>query len=1152
MAETGASAGSEQRTVFVNSSMGTHMVMSVSDVDTVGDFKRKVAVEHSHCFPDKGNIEIHAIKVKRKSMFYHLSNSMLVKSAFSGFSGTWFLYMDATSTSLTNQEESLEDHLKQPSHRPESSELEPRNYDSSLNPATAQYLLQPADSTMNYLGNSSLLNHVPLKESVDKVQIMHSSNQFDAEEIGEPSNVLENTSHKSDHDTEMQEPAAPSEKDINNKNLGVDALEMRGDLAVSLKKSKRSRNVQAGDASSEILLEEPSKKKQKEMEKEVAYSDFPKDHVEECDTRDEEAFRSSGEALKALTDNERAVSVSELVSGHLNDDHTVAPSLIDSKKKKKKKKHVKLQSGVVLSEVTNTQNVAPTEEIPSGPDKQNAASALELESEPNLFNYESSSVAKTDQFVQDVLPDKIKDGVLGGKVESQGHDTFETADKQSKKRKKHRNATDKSAGSHLIGETNKEATSNKNDSKIFDPQEANDVGNESLIPKDKQLDLNEVHKNGQDGNHLNDSRVAIETIAEVLADLSAGRNEDANLGIEVDNKGNSSLEAKEKNSKKSKKHRATSEKHAAPQLVEDVNEENFGPNLITGSLNISNHEGGDSINDANASKEKVLDMNEAEMDNCNQIDTKRSPEAPVVIEDGDLRGKRKTKIKAKKPRHAGVGKQDVSGEGDDNDKLEDRVFDTDPHCNAVKAVNNGLSFIENSKASKSDKLTNSDTHKVSDSEVKSTNLNSIIEDNLLPENEKGKRKSKRSRASHDKAYSEKSDENHTIHQTDGEKEEKPLSTNAKKSKSRKVTLQTHLSEPALEKDNVLEKQGSAGNHMEEPKKRKKSRSEKAKLKTHSLESYLEKDMGIRADTSLTNSEPRNDLIDSPKGPNHESQEPREDFQAKGAHAEKEHQNKSDESGKNLSGYPERTVAVLESANKSNHVNEKRTSVIAHENIGASSKAEHTALTVNNTLPKDTSVEPAESSDNNVEGINGTIYTNGKGKRALSRSDRYRVAVRKPLDKKLGEVLNASDQKKGSVTNDESIFHQNASESSEDGGEANYSDATTQNVSDDSYASDFSGGGDETPTSANGADTKSPKNGISKDSRNKETSGDEIVLSQSTATKKPLDAILRSSRRYKKAKVTASQTLLEDEESQRFEPAPDSQPDHDSPVTLSKP
>ncbi|KAA8529682.1 hypothetical protein F0562_034218 [Nyssa sinensis] len=84
-------------TVFIDTSLDTHLAMIVSDADTVADFKKKINSEHLQCFPKIGEIKIHALKVKRKACFYHLSDFMLVKSAFEGAKKNWFLSVDASS-----------------------------------------------------------------------------------------------------------------------------------------------------------------------------------------------------------------------------------------------------------------------------------------------------------------------------------------------------------------------------------------------------------------------------------------------------------------------------------------------------------------------------------------------------------------------------------------------------------------------------------------------------------------------------------------------------------------------------------------------------------------------------------------------------------------------------------------------------------------------------------------------------------------------------------------------------------------------------------------------------------------------------------------------------------------------------------------------
>lgn len=85
-----------QNTVFIDTSLDTHLATIVSDSDTVSDLKKKVMLEHGQCFPAIGDIKIHCLKVKRRGKFYHLSDSMLVKSAFGDTKRNWFVSVDAS------------------------------------------------------------------------------------------------------------------------------------------------------------------------------------------------------------------------------------------------------------------------------------------------------------------------------------------------------------------------------------------------------------------------------------------------------------------------------------------------------------------------------------------------------------------------------------------------------------------------------------------------------------------------------------------------------------------------------------------------------------------------------------------------------------------------------------------------------------------------------------------------------------------------------------------------------------------------------------------------------------------------------------------------------------------------------------------------
>ncbi|XP_028797816.1 uncharacterized protein LOC114753306 [Neltuma alba] len=86
----------DRYTVFIDTNLDTHLAIIAYDADTVSDLKKRIMLEHPLCFPKIGHIQIHAIKVKRKGYFYHLSDSMMVRSAFSGFNRSWFLSIDAS------------------------------------------------------------------------------------------------------------------------------------------------------------------------------------------------------------------------------------------------------------------------------------------------------------------------------------------------------------------------------------------------------------------------------------------------------------------------------------------------------------------------------------------------------------------------------------------------------------------------------------------------------------------------------------------------------------------------------------------------------------------------------------------------------------------------------------------------------------------------------------------------------------------------------------------------------------------------------------------------------------------------------------------------------------------------------------------------
>ncbi|KAI3960433.1 hypothetical protein MKW92_033115 [Papaver armeniacum] len=95
--------------VLIDTNLNTHLALMITDIDTVEHLKKNIVLEHLKCFPTHSNIAVNAIKVKRKKCFYHLSDSVPVKSVFQRVTGTWFLYVDAVSL----KEIDAENHRKQ-------------------------------------------------------------------------------------------------------------------------------------------------------------------------------------------------------------------------------------------------------------------------------------------------------------------------------------------------------------------------------------------------------------------------------------------------------------------------------------------------------------------------------------------------------------------------------------------------------------------------------------------------------------------------------------------------------------------------------------------------------------------------------------------------------------------------------------------------------------------------------------------------------------------------------------------------------------------------------------------------------------------------------------------------------------------------------
>ncbi|ANM68159.1 COP1-interacting protein 4.1 [Arabidopsis thaliana] len=95
MANRETDSSPEIRCVFVETNLDTRLALPVHKDEIISDFKDKVLKEHKQVFPEIGEINISAMKVKRRREFYHFSESLNVCKAFDGISTDWFMYIDA-------------------------------------------------------------------------------------------------------------------------------------------------------------------------------------------------------------------------------------------------------------------------------------------------------------------------------------------------------------------------------------------------------------------------------------------------------------------------------------------------------------------------------------------------------------------------------------------------------------------------------------------------------------------------------------------------------------------------------------------------------------------------------------------------------------------------------------------------------------------------------------------------------------------------------------------------------------------------------------------------------------------------------------------------------------------------------------------------
>uniref|UniRef100_A0ACD5VHF5 Uncharacterized protein n=1 Tax=Avena sativa TaxID=4498 RepID=A0ACD5VHF5_AVESA len=91
-----SAGGGGHISLFLDTDLGTHLALNVAADSTICGLKSQVAVEHAAAFPDLGTVSVKSFQVLRKGAMYHLSDSMVVRSAFAKVKAGYFLHVKMT------------------------------------------------------------------------------------------------------------------------------------------------------------------------------------------------------------------------------------------------------------------------------------------------------------------------------------------------------------------------------------------------------------------------------------------------------------------------------------------------------------------------------------------------------------------------------------------------------------------------------------------------------------------------------------------------------------------------------------------------------------------------------------------------------------------------------------------------------------------------------------------------------------------------------------------------------------------------------------------------------------------------------------------------------------------------------------------------
>ncbi|CAI8598135.1 unnamed protein product [Vicia faba] len=326
--------------VFIDTNLDTHLALTVSDHDTVSDFKKRVVLEHPLCFPKIGQIQINGIKVKRNGHFYHLSDSMIVKSAFSGYNKSWFLSVDVSALEDCRQNEQLFSHAS----------LCPVDSIGVVNNA----LVRPSDDNAVILPCNYQLQMLEDKRNEKEgVPVSPCVSEHSASKV--VTNLKAGVNSSDHHDIEIPSPGSiPKIDDSGRLNNEVPGLHMECEVDGINEGNKGDCNVYEDEPSVSVQSETRKQKKKRKREDTVegdnSIEEIASDHPRVSEDTDKKALKNL-EMVPSLNIEEMVPSLSierkadEPREGNKDDCNRgedvpsiTAPSVKKRRKNSKKKK----------------------------------------------------------------------------------------------------------------------------------------------------------------------------------------------------------------------------------------------------------------------------------------------------------------------------------------------------------------------------------------------------------------------------------------------------------------------------------------------------------------------------------------------------------------------------------------------------------------------------------------------------------------------------------------------------------------------------------------------------------------------------------------------------------------------------------------------